>query len=271
MKNTTTGLAVAALMVTAILEPNTSAPSVCGESSAIRKQEDDSAAWRVLIVTGVDYPGHPWQETTPVLRDAIAAHPRLEVSVTERPDFLASPELHEHDVVVLHFMDWNTAAPGVEARQNLRKFVENGKGLVVVHFACGAFQDWPEFANLAGRVWDPTKRGHDPRGKFRVRFTVAGKKHPATRGSADFETDDELYTCLRGNRPVTTLAAATSKVDGKEHPMAYAFDYGKGRVFSSPLGHDARALRVPEVAELFRRGCAWTARVPNCALPSQLR
>jgi type 1 glutamine amidotransferase len=74
-----------------------------------------------------------------------------------------------------------------------------------------------------------------------------------------FETDDELYTCVRGERPVELLATARSKVDGKEYPMVFVFNYGKGRVFHCLLGHDVKAIRRAAVAELFRRGCAWAA------------
>ena len=86
--------------------------------------------------------------------------------------------------------------------------------------------------------------------------------HPITKDLKPFETTDELYTCLAGDRPVDVLATAKSKVDGKDYPMAFAFAYGAGRVFHSPLGHDAAALANPPVAELFRRGCAWAAGVP---------
>jgi type 1 glutamine amidotransferase len=74
-----------------------------------------------------------------------------------------------------------------------------------------------------------------------------------------FETDDELYTCIAGERPIELLATARSKVDGKDYPMAFAFDYGKGRVFHCALGHDVKAVENPGAAELFRRGCAWSA------------
>jgi len=57
------------------------------------------------------------------------------------------------------------------------------------------------------------------------------------------------------------LAFARSKVTGKDHPMAFTFQYGKGRVFHTPLGHDERAIRTPGTAELIRRGCAWAASV----------
>jgi len=214
---------------------------------------------RVLIVTGIDYPGHKWKLTTPVLAKAIAADKRLHVEVTEKPADLAKDNLGDYDLVVLHFMNWQSPDPGPQARANLKRFLRNGGGMVLVHFACGAFQQWPEFVKLAGRVWDPKLRGHDPRGRFTVEIT--NEKHPVTKGLKAFETVDELYTCLTGKTPIKVLATARSKVDGKDYPMAFVLNYGKGRVFHSVLGHDVQALANPDVGRLFRRGCAWCARL----------
>ena len=55
------------------------------------------------------------------------------------------------------------------------------------------------------------------------------------------------------------LAKARSKVDGKDYPMAFVLNYGKGRVFHSVLGHDVKALANPHAGKLFRNACAWTA------------
>ena len=211
----------------------------------------------VLIVTGIDHPAHKWRQTAPVLAEVLGRDPRMQVRVVEDPHFLDSSALHRYDVVVLHFMNWQKPSPTDKARANLREFVDGGKGLFLVHFACGAFQDWPEFRKLAGRVWDPKARGHDPRGPFRVNITNA--EHPVTQGMQSFETDDELYTCVTGNRPIEVLATARSKVDGKKYPMAFVLNYGKGRVFHCLLGHDVKAIRKAAVSELFRRGCAWAA------------
>lgn len=215
---------------------------------------------RVLIVTGIDYPGHPWRETAPALKATLERDARLKVGVVESPEFLGSPRLHEWEVVILHFMDWEVPGPGPAARENLRRTIADGKGLMLTHFACGAWDgnEWPEFEKLAGRVWDPKLRGHDPHGTFRVE--VADPEHPIGRGLAAFETLDELYTCLRGDTPIHVVAKATSKVDGKEYPMAFVLDYGRGRVFHTVLGHDARAYANDRgVGELLRRGCAWAA------------
>lgn len=212
---------------------------------------------RVLLVTGQDYPGHPWRLTAPALASGLRQDARLEVVSVEDPRFLDSEALAQYDVVVLHFMNWEQASPGAKARENLRRFVEGGKGLVLVHFACGAWQDWPGFADLAGRAWDPKMRPHDPRGIFQVKITDGD--HPITRGMEVFDTDDELYTCLAGSRAIHVLASARSSVDGKDYPMAFVLNYGKGRVFHSVLGHDLKAITVPGVAALYRRGTAWAA------------
>jgi len=83
---------------------------------------------KVLIVTGIDYPGHKWKLTAPVLAKGIAADKRLRVTVTEKPGDLAKDNLSEYDVIVLHFMDWEVPDPGGKARANLERFVREGGG-----------------------------------------------------------------------------------------------------------------------------------------------
>jgi len=213
---------------------------------------------RILLVTGVDHPGHPWRKTTPILRQAIERDERLAVDVVTDPAWLETGDLAPYKAVVHHWMDWQVPPPGEAARKNLEKFVRGGGGLVLVHFACGAWQDWPGFLRIAGRVWDPKLRGHDPRGPFTV--DVVDADHPITRGLPKaFETVDELYTCLAGETPVHLLAKATSKVDHKDYPMAFVLTCGKGRVFHSVLGHDTKALAPEAVRALYRRGAAWAA------------
>ena len=212
----------------------------------------------VLVVTGMDDAGHNWKETAPAIRKVLEQDKRFDVRIVEDPEFLASPAVADYDVIFLHFSK-DSHRPLLrekQIRENLTSLVKQGKGLVVFHFACGAFEDWPEYANLAGKVWDK-KTSHDPRGPFQVH--IAQKDHPITRGMADFQADDELYICLTGERPVEVLATAHSKITNKDHPMAFVFQYGKGRVFHTPLGHDVRAIEMPGVAELIRRGCLWTA------------
>jgi type 1 glutamine amidotransferase len=220
---------------------------------------DPPAAKRVVIVTGEDGSYHNWRATAPALKALLAKEPRLDVSLVEDVKFLAAPELRKYDAVVLHFKNFDPKVPGPAAQRNLDEYVRGGGGLVLVHFACGAFQEWPEFVQIAGRVWNPKLRPHDPHGKFRV--DIADAEHPITRGMKPFETTDELYVCLDGAVPIRVLATAVSKVDKKVYPMAFVLEPGKGRTFHCVLGHDVGAFAAAGVGELYRRGTAWAARV----------
>jgi type 1 glutamine amidotransferase len=212
---------------------------------------------RVLLATGVDYKGHLWKKTAPALRDVLEKDKRLEVRIVDDMEFLASDALFDYDVLLLHLKNYDAPkrADGVQA--NLTRFVQQGRGLVLFHFACGAFEQWDGFIELAGRVWDKTKRAHDPRGPFAVR--IVDREHPITRGLEDFQITDELYTCLRGDRPIRTLAAARSKIDGNDYPMAFVLDCGRGRVFHTVLGHDVEAIGAPGLDQLLQRACLWAA------------
>ena len=149
-------------------------------------------------------------------------------------------------------------------------YLNNGGGLTLVHFANGAFHfslpkagdsDWPEWrTRICRRVWDhtPGKSGHDAFGKFTV--DVAAVSHPITQGLKPFETQDELYFRQQGDLPIAVLATARSKITGQDEPMVFVYEYGKGRVFQTVLGHDAAAIRNNGTAELLRRGTVWTAK-----------
>lgn len=250
-------------LATAVLAVAFVAVSLAAEPDPTTSQEPSGQAKQVLIVTGEDYVGHKWQETAPVLKEDIEADSRLRVTVLDDLKRLATANLGDYDAVVMHFKNYDPNVPGRTGFENLERFVRQGGGLVVVHFACGAFEESKQdFGKLAGQVWFGAKPPagrfqHDPRGPFTVHIT--DHNHPITNGLDDFTTTDELYTCLEGDTPITTLATATSVNDKKAYPMAFELNYGKGRVFHTPLGHDVEAFRSPGAANLICRGTAWVA------------
>ena len=74
-----------------------------------------------------------------------------------------------------------------------------------------------------------------------------------------FETTDELYYRQQGDMTLEPLVTAKSKDTGKDEPLAWAYEYGKARVFQTVLGHAAESIRGDGPATLIRRGCAWAA------------
>jgi uncharacterized protein len=211
---------------------------------------------KVVIVTGENtYAGHVWKETSAEIRNILEADKKLQVSLETDPNFIAGDSFLGYDAAVFDFRNAKPLEKDEKAQANILKFLGDGKGLVVIHWANGAFPYWPEFVNIVGRA---QQSKHDPRGPFKV--TIVNHDHAIAHGITDFETDDELYYDEKeGDRPTEILATAHSKVLDKDCPMALTVQYGRGRVFHPPMGHDVRALKVPGTAELLRRGTAWAA------------
>lgn len=213
---------------------------------------------KVLLITGDDYAGHHWRKTSLALAKALLEDTSMEVIVTESPSVLASPWLDYFDVIILHFKNYSERLPlDKECQNGLRDFLGRRKGVVLTHFACGAFQEWDGFEQIAGRVWNPSFRAHDPYGTFTVR--VIDKNHPVSLGMEDFEVTDELYTCLDGTTSIRVLCEAVSSVDSKSYPIAFVLEPMGGRVFHCVLGHDAGVYQVPGVRQLVQRGVTWAA------------
>lgn len=214
---------------------------------------------RVAIVTGEDsYPGHLWKDTSAELKTILEAGKpdfNFEVTIEADPNFLASPEIFKYDVLIFDFRNAEPLAQDEKDKANLLKFLGKGKGLVTTHWANDAFPYWPEYNNIVGRS---QQLHHDKRGPFTVK--IIDHDSLITKGMADFQADDELYYDNKdGSIPVQILATAHSNVKDADFPMALTVHYKKGRVFNTPLGHDVKALQVPEVGVLIRRGTAWAA------------
>ncbi len=213
---------------------------------------------RILLITGRDVPAHNWRETAPLLRELLEQTKQFEVVVSEEPLVLESSALGAYDAILLNYYNWERPTISEKARDNLLAFVKGGKGLVSFHFSVRAFEDWPEYRNLVGRIWSKGS-GHGPRGPFKLK--VIKKDHSITKGMTDFETDDELYANLVGDAPINVLVEADSEWSKKTEPIVWTLEYGKGRVFSIMLGHDAKACRDSDFVGLLQRGTAWASQV----------
>ena len=66
------------------------------------------------------------------MKRILEADPRLDVRLVEDPHFLDSAALTNYAAVLLHFQTWEVPGPGAAARENLRRYVANGGGLMSV-------------------------------------------------------------------------------------------------------------------------------------------
>ncbi|MCL2743162.1 MAG: ThuA domain-containing protein [Planctomycetaceae bacterium] len=224
---------------------------------------------KVLIIDDESKDFYRFAGTAPLLMQSLNKTPSITAEIVEYAEVLATDKIFVYDVLMLHFKNYKPLKGQEQAQKNLIKFVQDGGGLFIYHFACGAFEDWAEFEKLIGRIWfkeqpareyNGKKYGyHDPYGKFTVRYT--NKEHPITKGLADFETQDELYFCFKPSEvPITVLAEATSIIDNKSYPMSLVLEYGKGRVFNTTLGHDAASISSDGFVKQLVNAVLWLGK-----------
>lgn len=234
----------------------------------------DEPPLRVLILAGNDaHKWHNWEKTTPAIKVALQGDPRVSVEVAYDIEELGKRDLSRYGAIVQNYVNWHDPKGlSAQSRAAFVKYLNDGGGLVVVHFANGAFHpslpkagegDWPEYRQIVRRVWDHEAKpgkpasGHDVFGKFTVRITEAA--HPITQGLKAFDVTDELYFQQHGDAAIEPLLAAESKVTKKLEPLAWVSTYGKGRVFQTLLGHSEKTYDTEEPRELLRRAVVWAA------------
>ncbi len=242
---------------------------------------------KALIVDGQN--NHNWQATTPVLKKHLEDTGLFQVDVATSPpkgqdqsDF--NPQFSPYAVVVSNYNGdlWNT-----RTQNALVDYVRGGGGLVIVHAANNAFQSWPEYNDMIGLGWrgpnfgdrvtlnedgrlvrtpkgEGPGAGHGPQHAYKV--IVRDQDHPITKGLPPewMHATDELYHGQRGPaQNMRILATAHSHPDQKgtaaHEPMLWVIPYGKGRVFTTVLGHSVEAMQCVGFIVTLQRGTQWAA------------
>jgi len=118
-------------------------------------------------------------------------------------------------------------------------------------------------------TWLNTAIGAVPGALANAIYNACGvriREHPITRGMPRewLHVNDELYDKLRGpgqNMHVlaTTFSDPAKGGTGRHEPMILTIDYGKGRVFHTPMGHDLEAMRCVGFITTLQRGTEWAA------------
>lgn len=235
-----------------------------------------AAPARLLLITGQsDLPHHHWQETTAVIRSLFANDARFELRVIEDPHALTPEMFAPYQAVLLNY---NGPRFPAAIEQALERYVQNGGGFVAFHQACygewfgmelrngrwtaGSTKGWSAYAAMLGASWQPANIGHARRYAFSVQSTAVA--HAITQGpAATWMANDELYHRMDLAPTAEVILDALSPKEiggtGRREPLAWTNAYGRGRVFFTPLGHDALAWHQSGMRRLFLRGVEWAA------------
>jgi type 1 glutamine amidotransferase len=249
---------------------------------------------KMLIIDGQN--NHDWKTMTPPMKASLEATERFTVDVATTPDAKAAksdwdafkPDFTKYDVVLSNY----NGQPWPERVQKaLEEYVSNGGGLVVVHAANNAFEGWSAWNDMIGLGWrgpgfgervtvdesgktvripkgEGPGAGHGPQHAYTI--VVRDPEHPVTKGMPKswMHAKDELYHGQRGPaKDMHILATAFSDKakggTGTNEPMIWVIPYGKGRVFTTVMGHvgggETTAIRCQGFNTVVARGSEWTA------------
>ncbi len=263
-------------------------------SGFITKQASaDDKKLKALIIDGRN--NHDWRGTTPLIKKALESSGRFTVDVATTPPEGQSlqrfrPKVADYDVVVSNFNDVADRKKEpwpADTQKDFVDYVKGGGGFVSVHAANNAFIPWSEYNDMIGLGWrgadfgervtvtddgkverTPKKQGpgasHGPQHEFQV--VIRDTEHPITKGlpRAWMHAKDELYHGQRGPaRDMTILATAFSAKDkggtAAHEPMMWVVPYGKGRVFTTVLGHATYSMECVGFIVTLQRGAEWAA------------
>jgi type 1 glutamine amidotransferase len=148
-------------------------------------------------------------------------------------------------------------------KNSLVAFIQNGKGLVLIHAAVASLENWPEYGRIIGARFD----GH-PWKDIDVTFKVDHPEHPLTQAfkSNSFVLNDEIYQVKdpysRDNLNVLVSIDTTktdmsrkgiNREDG-DFGITWVKKYGKGRVFYCALGHNPELYWNPMILQHYLDG-----------------
>ena len=220
--------------------------------------QHDSVSHALAVIERLGYESGAYDTYIRTDSNIISKNPKM----TTGEPASGGPSLSSVDAIF--FLGHREIALDDQQKADLLSFVhDDGKGFVAAHTATTAFLSWPEFHQMLGGSYD-----NHPWGTVEAPVINEDPAFPATRHFPSvFSFTDEFYQTKDFSRENThvLLRLDTSKLppnpefrrtDG-DFPLAWAKTYGKGRVFYSSLGHDAKTWDNPDVYHMYFEALKW--------------
>ncbi|MFO7906288.1 MAG: family 16 glycoside hydrolase [Planctomycetota bacterium] len=218
---------------------------------------------QALVVTG----GHGYEK--PAFEGMFDAFPDVAATHVTYPaaaEKLAPELADEFDVIVFYDM-W---AQGISPDQQkaFLQLLKRGIGVVALHHAMAAHQNWPEYKKIIGGRYYLRERKEDgkvlPKSGYAhgqdIPVHIAKPDHPITEGMEDFTIHDETYNNYYTDPDATVLL--TTEHPKSDRELAWTKTYENSKVVYIELGHDHFAYEHPSYKKLLARSIRYVAGRP---------
>ena len=211
---------------------------------------------KALIVWG-GWDGHEPEQCAAIIRGMLEED-GFSVELAHTTTVFAEPGIRDLSLVVPIY---TMAKIEKEEIANLSQAVRDGVGLAGYHGGMGdAFRESVEYQFMVGGQWVA-----HPGNIIDYRVDVTRPEDPIMEGIASFPYRSEQYY-MHVDPSNDVLAATTFGgehawwIEGVTMPVVWKRRHGKGKVFYSSLGHQAKEFDVLEMRTILRRGMNWAAR-----------
>jgi hypothetical protein len=139
----------------------------------------------------------------------------------------------------------------------IKDFVSAGNGFYALHNCSHISLSSKHYREVMGGAYI----GHPPLRPFQVR--ASQNKHSITEGMSSFMVNDEQHYVTYDKDPKYIILEAEN-IDGLKFEdlgaksvSGWAYDFGKGRVVFTAVGHTIHAMWNPQYIELQKRSVRW--------------
>jgi putative membrane-bound dehydrogenase-like protein len=195
-----------------------------------------------------DNAGHKPKERFDILKPVLEKKGII-LKYTDSLDDITLANLNKYDGLIIYA---NQTPGKPEHVKAIVEYVEAGKGFIPLHCASYCFTKEQSYIDLVGAQF----RSHTT-GTFRT--TNIAPDHAIMKGFAGFESWDETYVHTKHNEKNRTVLETRDEKDLKE-PWTWVRTQGKGRVFYTAWGHDARTWNHAGFQNLVERGTRWACQ-----------
>jgi type 1 glutamine amidotransferase len=139
----------------------------------------------------------------------------------------------------------------------IKDFVSAGNGFYALHNCSNISLSSKNYREVMGGAYI----SHPPLRPFEVHATA--NKHPITQGMSPFMVNDEQHYVIYDKDPKYVILEAEN-IDGLKFEelgtksvSGWAYDFGKGRVVFTAVGHTIHAMWNPQYIEIQKRSVRW--------------